>query len=127
MDKDGYLYIIGRLKNVIVGPSGENIYPEEIESQLNQYDNVLESLVFQENRKLFARVHLNYEELDKEFKHKKMTETQIAKRIEEMLEELRNNVNSKMSSFSRIFRMIEQTEPFEKTPTKKIKRYLYTN
>ncbi len=127
MDKDGYLYIIGRLKNVIVGPSGENIYPEEIESQLNQYDNVLESLIFQENRQIVARVHLNYEESDKEFKHKKMTETQIAKRIEEMLEELRNNVNSKMSSFSRIFRMIEQTEPFEKTPTKKIKRYLYTN
>ena len=127
MDKDGYLYIIGRLKNVIVGPSGENIYPEEIESQLNQYDNVLESLIFQENRQIVARVHLNYEESDKEFKHKKMTETQIAKRIEEMLEELRNNVNSKMSSFSRISRMIEQTEAFEKTPTKKIKRYLYTN
>jgi len=71
MDKDEYLFIIGRLKNVIVGPSGENIYPEEIESQLNQYDDVLESLVYQDNGQLVVRVHLNYEELDKEFKHKK--------------------------------------------------------
>ena len=127
MDKDEYLFIIGRLKNVIVGPSGENIYPEEIESQLNQYDDVLESLVYQDNGQLVVRVHLNYEELDKEFKHKKMTETQIAKRIEEILEKMRNEVNSNMSSFSRILKMIEQPDPFEKTPTKKIKRYLYTN
>ncbi len=126
MDNDGYLYIIGRLKNVIVGPSGENIYPEEIESKINQYDDVLESLVYQENGQLIARVHLNYEELDSEFKNKKMTETQIAKRIEEILEKMRNEVNSSMSSFSRIIKMIEQHEPFEKTPTKKIKRYLYT-
>jgi len=127
MDKDEYLFIIGRLKNVIVGPSGENIYPEEIESQINQYDDVLESLVYQDNGQLVVRVHLNYEELDKEFKHKKMTETQIAKRIEEILEKMRNEVNSNMSSFSRILKMIEQPDPFEKTPTKKIKRYLYTN
>jgi len=71
MDKDEYLFIIGRLKNVIVGPSGENIYPEEIESLINQYDDVLESLVYQDNGQLVVRVHLNYEELDKEFKHKK--------------------------------------------------------
>jgi len=126
MDKDGYLYIIGRLKNVIVGPSGENVYPEEIESQINQYDDVLESLVYQENGQLVARVHLNYEELDSEFKNKKMTETQIAKRIEEILERMRNEVNGNMSSFSRILKMIVQPDPFEKTPTKKIKRYLYT-
>jgi len=56
-----------------------------------------------------------------------MTETQIAKRIEEILEKMRNEVNSNMSSFSRILKMIEQPDPFEKTPTKKIKRYLYTN
>ena len=127
MDKQGYLYIIGRLKNIIVGPSGENIYPEEIESWINQNDNVLESIVYQENGQLIARVHLNYEELDVEFKHKKLTETQIAKKVEAMLEDLRNEVNSKVSTFSRISRMIEQPEPFEKTPTKKIKRYLYTN
>jgi len=126
MDKDGYLFIIGRLKNVIVGPSGENVYPEEIESQINQYDDVLESLVYQENGQLVARAHLNYEELESEFKNKKMTETQIAKRIEEMLEKIRNEVNGNMSSFSRILKMIEQSAPFEKTPTKKIKRYLYT-
>jgi len=127
MDEDDYLYIIGRLKNVIVGPNGENIYPEEIESQLNQYDDVLESLVFQESGQIVVRIYLNYEELDAEFRRKKMTETQIEKRIEEMLEEIRNEVNSNMSSFSRVSKIIEQTSPFEKTPTKKIKRYLYTN
>jgi len=126
MDNDEYLFIIGRLKNMIVGPSGENIYPEEIESQINQYDNVLESLVYQENGQLVARVHLNYEELDSEFAHKKLSETKIAKQIEEMLEKMRTEVNDNMSSFSRIIKMIEQHEPFEKTPTKKIKRYLYT-
>jgi len=125
LDKDGYLYIKGRLKNVIIGPNGENIYPEEIESKINRSDYVLESLVYKEDSKIVARVYLNYEELDVEFTQKKLTQIQITTRIKELLEELRNDVNENLSSFSRIMRMIEQTEPFEKTPTKKIKRYLY--
>lgn len=125
LDKDGYLFIKGRLKNVIVGPNGENIYPEQIESKINRSDNVLESLVYKEDGKILARVYLNYEELDVEFTQKKLTQTQVSTRIKELLEELRNEVNENLSSFSRIMRMIEQTEPFEKTPTKKIKRYLY--
>ena len=127
MDKDEYLYIIGRLKNVIVGPSGENIYPEEVESKINQHASVLESVVFQDQGQLVARIHLNYEELDAEFKRKKLTELQIANRIKELLEELRIEVNENISSFSRIAKVIEQPSPFEKTPTKKIKRFLYTN
>ncbi|HEX37253.1 MAG TPA: long-chain fatty acid--CoA ligase [Candidatus Cloacimonetes bacterium] len=125
IDKDGYLFIKGRLKNVILGPSGENIYPEEIESKINRSDYVLESLVYKEDSKIVARVYLNYEELDVEFTQKKLTQTQITRRIQELLEDLRKEVNENLSSFSRIMRMIEQTEPFEKTPTKKIKRYLY--
>ncbi len=124
-DEDGYLYIKGRLKNMIVGPSGENIYPEEIEAIINEFEYVLESLVFQRGDRLVARVHLNYEELDKEFANSKLSESQIRKNIEELLEELRKNVNARVSSFSRIHKIIEQTEPFEKTPTQKIKRYLY--
>ena len=89
------------------------------------FDYVLESLVYKEDGKIVARVYLNYEELDVEFTQKKLTQTQVSTRIKELLEELRNEVNENLSSFSRIMRMIEQTEPFEKTPTKKIKRYLY--
>jgi len=123
--KHGYLYIKGRLKNVIVGPSGENIFPEEIESMLNEYDYVLESLVHERSNKLVARVYLNYDEIDKEFYNKKLTDLQMKKEIKKILNGIRQNVNEKLSSFSRINKIIEQTEPFEKTPTHKIKRYLY--
>ncbi len=124
---DQYLYINGRLKNVIVGPSGENIYPEAIESIVNRSDIVLESLVFQDEGSLAARIHLDYEKLDIEFAEKHLTETQIQEHIEALLEDVRKQVNAQVSTFSRLSRVIEQTEPFEKTPTQKIKRYLYTN
>ena len=126
-DADGYLYIKGRSKNMILGPSGENIYPEEIESVINEHENVLESLVFELEGKIVARIHLNYEELDRLFVAEKMSESQIKKRIQDMLEMIRQNVNNRVSSFSRVYRVIEQTEPFEKTPTQKIKRFLYTS
>ena len=126
-DAERYLYIKGRLKNVIVGPSGENIYPEAIESVLNRSEAVLESVVFQEQGLLAARVHLDYEKLDTEFTEQHLTEPQIHERIAGVLEEVRRQVNEQVSSFSRIGKVIEQTEPFEKTPTQKIKRYLYTN
>ena len=127
LDNDGYLYIKGRVKNMIVGSSGENIYPEEIESILNKSYFVLESLVYQDQGQLTARVHLNYEELDKEFAGRKQSETQTAQCVRDKLEELRAQVNSSVSKFSRIRKIIEQPEPFEKTPTNKIKRYLYVN
>ncbi|HTP12262.1 MAG TPA: AMP-binding protein, partial [Bacteroidota bacterium] len=124
-DKDGYLFIKGRLKNMILGPSGKNIYPEEVESIINEFDIVLESLVFQHNGRLSARVHLNYEILDREYAAEKLTESEIRERVGLRLEELRRQVNERLASFSRIQAMIEQTEPFEKTPTLKIKRHLY--
>ena len=125
LDKDDYLYIIGRIKNVIIGPSGENIYPEEIETKINECDYVLESIVFQDNDKLAARVHLNYEALDKQLKL--LSELELNKKIAEILKNVRLQVNKSVSSFARINKIIEQTEPFEKTPTKKIKRFLYTS
>ena len=126
IDDDKYLYIKGRLKNVILGPSGENIYPEGIESVINRSDIVLESLVFQQNDKLAARIHLNYELLDEEFTERKLKEHEIRGEINKRLEEIKKVVNEDVSSFSRLSKVIEQSEPFEKTPTQKVKRYLYT-
>jgi long-chain acyl-CoA synthetase len=126
-DKNGYLYINGRMKNVILGPSGENIYPEAIESVINRSDIVLESLTYQDEGQLVARIYLDYEKLDVEFSNSGLTESQARERIVQLLEDIRKQVNEQVSSFSRISRVIEQTEPFEKTPTQKIKRYLYAN
>jgi long-chain acyl-CoA synthetase len=126
LDGDRYLFIRGRLKNMVLGPSGENIYPEEIESALNAFDYVLESLVFQEEGQLVARVHLNYELLDAQAQRRGWTETQTQAHIDRLIENIRVSVNQRVSSFSRINRILEQTEPFEKTPTQKIKRYLYS-
>jgi long-chain acyl-CoA synthetase len=126
-DKKGYLYINGRMKNVIIGPSGENIYPEAIESIINRSDIVLESLTYQDEGQLVARIYLNYEKLDVEFSSLGLTESQAKERIIQLLEDIRKQVNEQVSSFSRISRVIEQTEPFEKTPTQKIKRYLYVS
>ncbi len=125
LDKDNYLYIIGRIKNVIIGPSGENIYPEEIETKINECDYVLESIVFQDNEKLTARVHLNYEALDKNLKI--LSELELKRKIAEILKKIQQQVNKSVAVFARINKIIEQIEPFEKTPTKKIKRFLYIN
>jgi len=126
-DETGYLYINGRMKNVILGPSGENIYPEAIESVINRSDIVLESLTYQDQGQLVARINLDYEKLDAEFTNLGLTESQVRERIVKLLEDIRKQVNEQVSAFSRISRVIEQSEPFEKTPTQKIKRYLYTD
>lgn len=122
-DKDGYLYIKGRLNNMLVGPSGENIYPEEIENILNGLIFVSESVVTEEKGKLIALVKFNYEEL--EHKYYDLRDNLSAK-MEEIKADVVKYVNSKVNSFSRISRVEEHTEEFEKTPTQKIKRFLYT-
>ncbi len=127
IDKDGYLFIKGRSKNLIVGPSGENIYPEEIEFHISQNDFVLESLVYENDGRIVARVHLDYDAIDKQFGTSKMDESEASKVIEKILDDIKKNVNANVASYSRIHRIIEQPEEFVKTPTKKIKRYLYTN
>ena len=125
IDKDGYLFIKGRSKNVIVGSNGKNIYPEEVEAIINSYDCVEESLVFENNGKLWAKVHFNYDRIDEIFNIKKLTESDARTKINELLEQVHKYVNEKVSTFSRLTKVIEQIEPFEKTPTKKIKRFLY--
>lgn len=125
-DKDNFLYIKGRIKNMIVGASGENIYPEEIESVINKMRYVLESLVVEKKGKLVAMVHLNMEEIEQNFKHMKAEAQQyIHEKSEEILKEIHKKVNTQLNKFSRIQQVISHPKPFEKTPTKKIKRFLY--
>jgi len=123
--KKNYLYIKGRIKNVIVAASGENIYPEEIEAKINEHEMVLESLVYESGGNIIARVFLNYEQLDKLHNLTRMSSVQAERITSKFLTDLRNQVNSSVVSFSKIHQIIEQKEPFEKTPTQKIKRFLY--
>ncbi len=124
-DSNGYLYIRGRIKNMILSASGENIYPEEVESIILQSPYALECLVYMQNGRLTARVHLDATRLDQEFGI--APDAERAHKIEKLLENLRESVNSKVSTFARLHKIIEQPEPFEKTPTQKIKRYLYVD
>jgi long-chain acyl-CoA synthetase len=127
LDTNNNLFIRGRLKNMILGASGENIYPEEIESVINNFRFVIESLVVQQKGKLVALVHLNIEELEKKYHHLKhdMAEKFEGKK-EELLTELKEYVNSQVNKFSQISRVVLQPVPFQKTATLKIKRFLYT-
>ncbi len=126
IDEDGYLFISGRSKNLILGPSGKNIYPEQIESIINQYETVLDSLVMQKDDKIVARIHLDYEMIGKMFDAQNSSSVLVKQKISEHLEDIKNDLNTQMASYSKISKFIEQIEPFVKTPTKKIKRYLYT-
>ncbi|MCB5258994.1 MAG: AMP-binding protein [Candidatus Cloacimonetes bacterium] len=125
LNKKNYLYIKGRIKNVIIGPNGDNIYAEEIEAKLNEAESVLESMVYESGGNIIARVFLNYEILDAHYNLSKMGSVQAEKSIEKHLLELRTHLNANVASFSKLHKIIEQKEPFEKTPTQKIKRFLY--
>jgi long-chain acyl-CoA synthetase len=132
-DRKGRLYIKGRLKNMILGPNGENIYPEEIETLINSYNGVIESLVVERKGRLVAMVHLNREELEKqyaamkaEWAHKKQEFKQsVEEKIEELQQELICYVNERVRSFFFFFMVELVPVEFEKTSTQKIKRYLY--
>ncbi len=125
-DKDGNLYIRGRIKNMIIGASGENIYPEAIESLINRMEYVLESLVVQQKGRLVALVHLNMEELEKKYQDLKTgTVSLLNEKAEEILKDIQYKANEELNKFSRIQRIVQQPVPFEKTPTQKIKRFLY--
>lgn len=123
LDREGYLFIKGRIKNVYVGPSGENIYPEIVEDKLRESMFVEEALVYLKDGLLIALVYLDYDYIQTVLNAQKHTIQ--AEEIEKILEKIRLDTNLKLPSFSQINKIIAQPEPFIKTPTNKIKRALY--
>src|SRR5450759_4071154 len=98
LDRNNNLYIKGRLKNMIVGASGENIYPEEIESVINNFRFVVESLVVQKKGKLIAMVHFNQEEIALRYQHlKEDISAYVKDMIEQLIAELQEYVNSRVN------------------------------
>lgn len=126
IDRKGVIYIRGRIKNVIVGTNGENIYPEEIESLINGLDAVEESLVIQMQGRIVAMVNINLHELEDRFLRLNEKVLEIThETMDDVLAEIQKFVNQRVNKFSRLHQVILQPVPFEKTPTRKIKRYLY--
>jgi long-chain acyl-CoA synthetase len=129
IDKNGIIYIKGRSKNMILGPNGENIYPEEIEAVLNSSEMVNESLVMEYKGKLTARVHLKMELMEEQLQHLKENavefQKQLQEKADEALAELMIQVNQHVARNSKLQAMVLQVAPFEKTATHKIKRFLY--
>lgn len=117
MDKDGYVYIKGRSKNMLLGANGQNIYPEEIEDKLNSMALVIESIVIQKGDKLVGLVFPDYEEA----KNMGLSNEDI----EKVMEENRNALNAIMPAYCKISAIKLKEEEFAKTPKKSIKRYLY--
>lgn len=124
LDPAGNLHIKGRSKSVIVLSNGENVYPEAIEHKLNAYPFVVESLVVENRGLLEAWVYPDYEFIDG--KTAGQSRTQRHRYIADLFEEMRAAVNEQLSNSSRISRILERREPFVKTATHKIKRYLYS-
>ncbi len=127
LDDDNFLYIRGRHKNMIVGANGKNIYPEEIESVINNFKHVVESLVVEKKGKLVALVHFNREELEKKYQH---VRTEVTNYFDGVVDELRVElqvyINSRVNKYSQVQQVIIQPHPFQKTATQKIKRFLYS-
>jgi len=126
IDNKGYLAFKGRLKNMIVSASGENIFPEEIESVINDFRNVVESLVVERKGKLVALVLLNMEELEIQYQAIRDQAGLFNEKLDELIAELQLYVNSRVNKFSQVQLILVQSKPFERTPTQKIKRFLYS-
>ena len=130
-DEDGWLYIKGRLKNMIVGPSGENIYPEDIETVLNSHVFISESVVTEQEGHLVALVHFDKEAIEARYEELvdkwKQTKQEWERFKDETMAEIKEYVNARVIRNSRITEVVEEEEEFVKTPTKKIRRFLYNN
>ena len=121
VDEKGRYYIKGRLSNMILGPSGENIYPEEIESVINNMDEVNESVVLEHNGRLVALVQFN----DNIINWNQEGEDQFFEKLEARKQAILNYVNRHVNKSSKINDVEVVKEPFEKTATQKIRRYKY--
>lgn len=136
-DSKGRLFVKGRMKNTIVGASGENIYPEDIETVINNERFVVESLVMEEDGYLVAKVLLDIDELEKNIEHFKAIYEEKKEKGRQVLHELDEKyqvwsqhfvkeLNAKLNRISQIKRVDIMDKPFEKTASQKIKRFLYT-
>ena len=129
IDEQGTVFIKGRMNSMLIGPSGENIYPEDIESVLNSHTYVSESIVTEEDGKLIALVRFDYDQIQLKYQELKGyindKTDQMARNLEEIADEVKKFVNERVASFSRIAKIEEQAEEFEKTPSMKIKRFKY--
>lgn len=117
MDADGNIFIRGRSKNMILGPSGQNIYPEEIEAVVNNQNYVLESVVVDRGGKLVALVYLDQQAIAKDLLD--------GEAVSEIPENIRKGSNRKLPNYSQLTKVEPVSEPFEKTPKMSIKRFLY--
>lgn len=117
MDKDGYIYIRGRNKNMILGPSGQNIYPEEIEQKLNNMPYVAESIVIDGDGKLVALI---YPDMDQATKDGIPMDN-----MENIMNENIKALNKELPAYSQLSKVKIYYQEFEKTPKRSIKRYLY--
>ena len=115
MDYESHLFIRGRIKNMLLGANGQNIYPEEIEDKLNSMPMVAESVVVQRDDKLVALVHPDKDEVVSFSREE----------LEDIMEQNRHNLNDTLPAYSRIATIELHDEEFAKTPKKSIKRYLY--
>ena len=130
-DKEGRLHIKGRLKNMILGPGGENIYPEDIECVMSELDCIEEALVTEQSGRLVAFVHFNAEQLERQIADWKATwktkQEALEAKSKELCAEIQSYVNQKVNQFSHLAEVIELKEEFIKTPSMKIRRFLYNN
>ena len=118
MDGDGNVFIKGRSKNMLLGASGQNIYPEEIEDKLNSLALVAESVVIQKGDKLVALVYPDFDEAQ--------SLNLGRSELEEIMEQNRQELNTMVPAYSKVSEIRIHDEEFEKTPKKSIKRFLYT-
>lgn len=118
IDKEGNIFIKGRSKSMILGPSGKNIYPEEIESVINNKDYIVESVVISEDNKLIGLIFPDYELM----KRNNISEEQLLT----ILDKTRNEVNERLPDFMAVSKLRIHKEEFTKTPKRSIKRFLYT-
>ena len=118
IDKEGNIFIKGRSKSMILGPSGKNIYPEEIESVINNKDYITESLVISEENKLIGLIFPDYEMM----KRDNISEEQLIA----VLDQIRKDINQMLPDFMSVSKFRIHPEEFVKTPKRSIKRFLYT-
>ena len=117
MDDEGFLFLKGRSKCMILGPSGQNIYPEEIEGVLNNVTYVVDSLVIEDHGTLVSLIYPDYHQAELDG----LSKSELEAKLQEALPE----INKQIPNYAKITKMEFMPEDFERTPKRSIKRYLY--